>query len=142
VLSGSADTTVILWDAASGQRLLTFEGHTAEVASVAFSPDGQRVLSGSADRTMILWDAASGQRLLTFEGHTAEVASVAFSPDGQRVLSGSADTTVILWHLKTPEELATWARANRYIPVLTCAQRKLYRLKQECEDKDAVFTPV
>ena len=48
IVSGSADTTVRLWDAATGQPIgdpLT--GHTDAVDSVAFSPDGKRIVSGS-----------------------------------------------------------------------------------------------
>ena len=62
--------TLKLWDAATGQLLRTFEGHTGWVTSVAFSPDGTRVLSGSADNTLKLWDAATGQLLRTFAGHS------------------------------------------------------------------------
>ena len=90
VLSGSEDKTVKLWDAASGELLRTFEGHSDAVTSVAFSPDGRQVLSGSHDNTVKLWDAASGQLVRTFEGHSDTVNSVAFSPDGASVLSGSA----------------------------------------------------
>eukprot|EP00961_Rhodomonas_salina_P090978 1224376-Rhodomonas_salina.1 len=39
--SGSSDTTVKLWDAASGSQMCSLEGHTAEVLSVAFAPDGK-----------------------------------------------------------------------------------------------------
>jgi WD40 repeat protein len=41
VVSGSYDQTVRLWDAATGARLQTLEGHTGSVWSVAFSPDGK-----------------------------------------------------------------------------------------------------
>ena len=37
VLSGSADKTVKLWDASTGELLRTFEGQSGEVSSVAFS---------------------------------------------------------------------------------------------------------
>ena len=82
MLSGSADKTLKLWDAATGALLRTFEGHSDGVNSVAFSPDGTRVLSGSCDKTLKLWDAATGALLRTFEGHSGSVNSVAFSPDG------------------------------------------------------------
>lgn len=82
-------------------------GHSREVASVAFSPDGRTVLSGSWDNTLKLWDVARGKVLRTFEGHSGWVTSVAFSPDGRTVVSGSDDTTVRLWKTATGELLAT-----------------------------------
>jgi len=56
VASGSGDTTVRLWDAASGALTATLEGHSSIVHSVAFSPDGATVASGSWDKTVRLWD--------------------------------------------------------------------------------------
>src|SRR5262249_45880316 len=50
--SASADKTVKVWDATSGQEALTLKGHTSSVLSVAFSPDGQRLASASWDKTV------------------------------------------------------------------------------------------
>jgi WD40 repeat protein len=44
-----------LWDVKTGRELRTFEEHTDEVRSVAFSADGRRALSGSHDKTLCLW---------------------------------------------------------------------------------------
>ena len=68
LLSGSWDSTLKLWDAASGLLLRTFEGHLGEVTSVAFSYDGKRVISGSADGTTRVWDAATGEQLAVLMG--------------------------------------------------------------------------
>jgi len=57
VLTGGRDSTVRLWDAASGDEVRAFSGHTSPVTSVAFSPDGRFVLTGSDDDTARLWDA-------------------------------------------------------------------------------------
>jgi len=35
-------------------------GHTDDVHSVAFSPDGNRVVSGSEDTFVKIWDVATG----------------------------------------------------------------------------------
>jgi WD40 repeat protein len=84
VLSGSADRTVKLWDAATGRLIRNFIGHSGEIRSVAISPDGARILSGSDDKLLKLWDAATGRLILGFEGHSGAVNSVAFSPDGEQ----------------------------------------------------------
>ncbi|MCI0458824.1 MAG: hypothetical protein L0Z62_17845, partial [Gemmataceae bacterium] len=105
--SGSWDQTVKVWDARSGQELLTLKGHTDGVWCVAFSPDGQRLASGSWDSTISstggavkIWDARSGQELLTLKAHTSDVRSVAFSPDSQRLTGGSSDRTVMVWDVR------------------------------------------
>jgi WD40 repeat protein len=56
VLTGGTDTTVKLWNVATGRELLTLRGHTAEVFSAVFSPDGKYVLTGSFDHTARLWE--------------------------------------------------------------------------------------
>ncbi len=86
-----------LWDVQSGQLLRTFEGHTAWVWSVAFSPDGQRLVSGSKDQTVRLWNAGTGELLQTYSGHVGSANAVAFAPDGSTVASAGTDKTVRIW---------------------------------------------
>ena len=69
-------------------------GHSSDVLSVAFSPDGKLALSGSRDTTLKLWEVSTGRELRTFNGHSSSVESVAFSPDGKLALSGSDDKTM------------------------------------------------
>src|SRR5262249_25535854 len=65
--------------------IFSLKGHTEEVTSVAYSPDGQRLATGSRDRTVKIWDARTGQELLALRGHKDGVLSVCFSPDGLRL---------------------------------------------------------
>jgi WD40 repeat protein len=86
-----------------GYPLRTLLGHTQEVQSVAFSPDGQTLASGSTDGTVKLWQVSTGKALRTLSGHNDSVWSVAIAPDGQTLASGSWDRTVKLWNLNTGE---------------------------------------
>jgi len=90
-----------------GRYIFTLEGHTGDVESVSFSPDGHYALSGSNDRTMRLWDIESGKEIRQFQGHTGDVESVSFSPDGRYALSGAeyGDYTIRLWEIETGKEL-------------------------------------
>ncbi|CAD5955541.1 putative WD repeat-containing protein alr2800 [Planktothrix rubescens] len=79
----------------------TLTGHSSQVISVAFSPDGQTLASGSWDNTIKLWDVQSQRQIATFTGHSKYVYSVAFSPDGRTLASGSGDDTIKLWDVRS-----------------------------------------
>ncbi|MFP6763974.1 MAG: hypothetical protein VB858_10155, partial [Planctomycetaceae bacterium] len=92
------------WDRRIASDLLTLEGHTDRVRSVAFSPDGVRLASSSNDRTLKVWDTVTGRLTRTLKGHRATVQSVSFSPDGKWLASGSGDRTVKVWDTATGKE--------------------------------------
>jgi WD40 repeat protein/tRNA A-37 threonylcarbamoyl transferase component Bud32 len=105
---------VKVWDASTGQEVLTLTGHTMPVTSVCFSPDGKRLASASWDQTVKVWDAQSGQEILTLTGHTMPVTSVCFSPDGKRLASAS-DKTVNLWDAASGQQVSSLTRHNNLV---------------------------
>jgi len=65
IASGGADATVQVWSfgKASNQamalqgEILMYRGHSGQVMSVTWSPDGQYIASGSEDGTVQVWRA-------------------------------------------------------------------------------------
>jgi WD40 repeat protein len=99
--SSSADSSVIVWDAATRQRKFEpLTGHQDRILGVAISPDNSLIASVGQDRTVRFWNASDGTpngEPLT--GHEAFINTVTFSPDGSFVATGGDDTAVRLWNV-------------------------------------------
>jgi serine/threonine protein kinase len=57
VATGGRARSVVLWELATRQEVLTFRGHTGMVTNLTFSPDSKRLASASWDGTLRIWDA-------------------------------------------------------------------------------------
>jgi len=112
----------------------SLRGHTDDVTSVAFSPDGQILASGSTDETIRLWNVNTGELLETIEGHTDDVTSIAFSPDGQILASGSTDETIRLWNADIMEADITEMEAEVLWNLETGAQ-----IEQQTENTEPLL---
>ena len=97
MIAGGADSTVRVFEVATGEMAHTLEGHETWVSSVALGINGRHALSGSHDATLRLWDLSSGACLRVFRGHDSPVESVSIAADGRLALSGSVDRTLRLW---------------------------------------------
>jgi len=70
-------------------------GHTRQVSSARFSPDGSLAVTASRDGTARIWDAGSGALLHTLIGHFRAVNDAEFSADGRWVVTAGAGTAGI-----------------------------------------------
>ena len=91
---------VCIWDCVSKKRIQLLEGHSNEIYSLDFSPDGQLLATASADNTIRIWRVSDGTCIKTLK-NPAEFGCVSFSHDGKLIVSGSWDNTVRLWNVKT-----------------------------------------
>ena len=109
IATASADKTAKIWDAKTGQLLLTLAGHTDEVWGLSYSPDGKHLATSSVDKTVKVWDAISGKEQFTLTGFPEAGISVKFSTDGTRLVTTSWDKTAQIWDATSGIELFTFA---------------------------------
>ena len=108
MLAAGIDRMVKIWDVNTGHPVVTFEGHTEKISSVAFFLDGITIASASSDNTIRLWDISTGRTIATFEVHIEQVSSVVFSPDGTIFASwGGRGNAIELWDVATGGDIAT-----------------------------------
>jgi WD40 repeat protein/tRNA A-37 threonylcarbamoyl transferase component Bud32 len=104
------NSSLELWDVATGKRQARFKAHHHDLERVAFSPDGQTLAtagSGMKEPEAALWDLPSGRLRGTLKGHTGLITSLAFTPDGRTLATSSFDGAVKLWSTATGEEFWT-----------------------------------
>ena len=97
IVSAGEDDSIKVWNAASGECLLSVDAHQGMVLSVVVDGSGQRIVSAGWDGSIKLWDAASGKFLLSIGAHQGEVLSVAVDGSGQRIVSAGRDGLIKLW---------------------------------------------
>jgi len=82
--SGSADNSIIIWDAASCQLIRKIEAHKGQVTTLDFSPDSKTLISGSTDKTLRLWNIADGTEIRNFNADFKQgIYQCKFSSDGK-----------------------------------------------------------
>jgi WD40 repeat protein len=99
--------TAGVWDAETGEELLTLSGHTAYISQAVWKADGSRILTASWDGTARMWDAHTGEELLTLI-HGGWVNQAVWNADESRILTAASwDNTARVWDAQTGEELLT-----------------------------------
>ncbi|MDZ4793358.1 MAG: caspase family protein [Bacteroidota bacterium] len=97
IVTSTVDKAITIWDAVSGKKLNTLQGHSSIVATVSFSPDGRDIVSASYDKTIRIWDASKGIIKFILTAHNDRVNSAFYSPDGKWIISSSWDKSVKIW---------------------------------------------
>ncbi|KAJ9089192.1 U3 small nucleolar RNA-associated protein 13 [Entomophthora muscae] len=107
VATGSADSTVKVWDIDGGFATHNFRGHGGVISALKFfRPEKSKsanqiwLASGSADCTVRVWDLATSKCRGAMESHTSVIRGLDFSVDGKLLISGSRDKVANIWSTK------------------------------------------
>ena len=117
---GSADGTVTLWEATTGQKRAVLKG-SGLISALAVAPDGTWLASGSDDGAVRIWDVSSGRERAVLTGHSGPVNAVAIAPDGSWLASGSEDHTIRTWNSITGREKAVFTGHQDWVKAVAVA---------------------
>ena len=128
IVSGSSDGSLHIWNAATGQNMLTYRNPSkwyAWACALAWSPDGNFIACGGDDKLVQIWQvenagttAVTMKHFFTYSGHSNWVNAVAWSPDSRRIASASDDKTVQIWQIgntATCKQVETYCGHPRWV---------------------------
>lgn len=104
LVSGSADGTVRLWDAATGKFLRYLADYGERASSVAYNANSRMIaIGGRYDNPLKLWDGKMEQPARIIRQKRTAYA-LTFSPDGGEFAFSSRDDSVRLFDTETGEQ--------------------------------------
>ena len=108
-----------LYNVPSGRLEAVLRGHSAQVLSMTYRPDGKQIATYGEDQTIRLWDPSTGQQITLIRAEFAppnleRTPLITYSLDGRRIASHSrwqgAAGTSRLWDATTGREIAVLAK--------------------------------
>ena len=119
--AGYSGKRVMIWDWADPKKdpvVLpgpTEPGHTEDVYSVAYSPDGRWLASASCNE-VIIWDATTHKEIRRLGGFPGLIWSVAWSPESRLLAVGGGRAgigLIELWDMSDPTQIGNAAEPGK-----------------------------
>ena len=132
LITGSYDTTIKVWDMATGEEIRSLEGHTSGVRCLQF--DDSKLISGSIDKTIKIWDWRKGECLATHDVHSSGIVGLHF--DSSLLATASMDKTIKIWNFNDSSRITLrghtdWVNAVR----VDSASRTVLSASDDCTVK-------
>lgn len=116
VLSASKDTSIKIWELATGLEKYTLAGHETSISNIALNQDGSLAVSASQDR-VLLWNLANGCQSRPIQAVRGLSTALTFSCDGTRIIAARG-TGVKIWDVVDGKEIASIPGHGRLIQSL------------------------
>jgi WD40 repeat protein len=117
VAVGGDDNIVYVYTVDGNHKLSIKEkltASTAQITSLAFSPNGSLIATGNSSGKIIVYDTSSWEvKTDRWSAHTARVTSIAWNSESTYAVSGGLDTNIFVWSLKSPGKRVKAANAHK-----------------------------
>ena len=124
IASSSKDGTTQVWDASTGNMLLSTRSHITPAMSddwansVSWSPTSRQVVSGYLDGTAEALDLTSRKLVEKFSGQSGAAQAVGWSPNGKFVAVGRTDDSIVIYNATDGHPLVTYTGHNDFVKTL------------------------
>jgi len=136
LLTGSEDTSIIVWDMKDLVTKRRICEHIAPVLTLTMALNNSIIVSGGEDSRIIATSLLTGEVLMKVDHHRGPVTTIRVDSAGEVLVSGSADGTVCLWSLESFSFLNSIAlpspvamldvSADSVFLLVACEDQKLY----------------
>jgi WD40 repeat protein/uncharacterized protein YbaR (Trm112 family) len=94
-------------------------GHSGEVFTCAYTPDGSTLFSGGWDGELRLWETTAGAPLGTIRASAKPISAIAVAPDGKQFMTGCLEGFLTCWDSFKRHRQSSFVAHGRPISVIT-----------------------
>lgn len=106
-ITGGDDSTVKVWDLASGKLIYEWKLNN-QIKVVAIDEAGTTAFAASHRGDCLVWDLSTGKLKATIKGTSGHFLSARLQTDGKQLLTGNSSGQVQLWNAATGDLVRTW----------------------------------
>jgi len=154
IVSGSFDSTLVLWDFVRLKPLFSFDMHSIFgrdnsvqvvnppfVNSIDVSCDGTKTAVGLGNCSVVVFDLNKRKALHSMDAHRAAVSQVIFPSFSSHngLISSSNDCSIILWYTSSDNELASErTRSSRGDKLETSTITSMYSMSLKIDHQEKI----
>ncbi len=142
VAAGHSDSTVTVWNVASGSLLLTVGQSSDQTQvnpnAVAWSPDGKQIVYGTNTGLVQVLDAVTGKLGVVYKGFAEGISAVKWLSDSKRIAAASFDGTVQLFDAGTGSQISTYTDPSGDVETMDLSPDGMYVVTGGVDMKERV----
>ena len=105
--TGSADSSIKIWDLADGGLELSLTGHLHGITGLEFDTRHPYLFSVGDDKMVKCWDLEKNSDIRSYFGHKSAVYALALHPELDILFTGGRDKVVRVWDMRSRNAIGT-----------------------------------
>lgn len=126
LVSGSKDTSIIVWDIVAESGLYKLHGHKGPVTGVKFMKSERNIIVSSSKDTFIkFWDMTTQHCFKTMPGHVTEIWDFVLLEQDTILVTGGSDSELRIWKLEFTEAEGKFSTYIKFFSIYRHRRKKI-----------------